>query len=149
MTRPRMAMFLMFLVAGVVVIALIVRGGFRREYVPSAGSLLNLRASEQGSTIIVSGGLLASGAKITRLTTSRYGDVILIRVYAAAIEADDDPRTTHGTFAVRISREPTIRAIKVGDGDRMLTVGNLYGAPIRLPRSGRDDTANEVVWTRP
>lgn len=133
---------------GVAAAALIVGFGFRREYVMRSGDLLDLRAVSRHNGVVVTGSLLASGARITRVTNARYGDAVLVRIYAAGIEGKDDPRETRGSFAAFIDRDPRLTEISVGDHSRWLTIGSVYGVPIRIPRLRRDSSVSRVVWRR-
>lgn len=134
------------LVLGICTAALFVITGFEREYVMRSGDLLNLHATPRHDGIVITGSLLASGAKIARLTRTCHGSVVLLRVYAAPIEEKDDPRVVRRSFAALIPRDPNLMEIMVGDDSRWLTFGRVHGIPIRVFRPHREDSVSEVVW---
>jgi hypothetical protein len=144
MNRPRSRLTALLL--GVSAVALFVITGFEREYVMRSGDLLDVHAATHHDGIAITGSLLASGARVTRLTRTRYGNVILLRVYAARIDEKDDPRGVRGAFVAVIPRDPDLMRIMVGDDSRWLTLGHVHGIPVRVLRLQRDDPASEVVW---
>lgn len=136
------------LVTSLVVAALLlaIGSGFKREYALPAYALLDLKASRSADAIIVTGALRGSSAKVVRTTATHGSGDVLIRVYAHAIKATDDPRSTVGTFTAVVPLGPSVHAVLVGDGRRFLTVGRLWGLPIRLPRLHADESAVRLIW---
>lgn len=134
------------LVLCVTALVLFTISGFEREYVMRSGDLLDLRAALRHDGIAITGSLLASGARVTGLTLTRYGNVILLRVYAAPIKESDDPHDIRGAFAALIPRDPSLTGIMVGDDSGWLTLGHVHGFPVRVWRLRRDDSVSQVVW---
>lgn len=145
MKRLQKAAFTVVITA---LVSVIVAVGFSREYAVTAPGLLDLKAAANDREIVVTGILLGSGGRITRTTTTRYGDVLLVRVYATAIEEDASPAIVRGTFAAVIPRDPRITSIVVGERSDTITIGRLYGLPIRIPRLPRRESAGSMVWPR-
>jgi hypothetical protein len=120
--------------------------GFTREYAVPASGLLELTAFPSADEVVVTGILLSSDARIARVTTTRYADVVLVRVYTQRITDDDDPKTVRGNFAVAIPRRSGMTAIAVGERAHTVTVGRLFGIPIRMPWIPENEGASLIVW---
>jgi hypothetical protein len=131
----------------VATLVVVVAFSFKREYVLPATGLLELSAAENSGVVVVSGAIRSSGAKITRITTTRFDDYVLVRVYADAIRSSDDPKDCAGTFIIPVALSPEMSAIKVGESPRSVTVGQVFGVPIRVPRFRRHPSAVRVVWS--
>jgi hypothetical protein len=121
---------------------------FKREYVIPGDGLVGVAASRVDNIVKVSGSIQSSGAKIVKTTTARNGDAILLRVYADRIRENDDPKECFGSFAIVIPLETGINSIQAGESPRVLTIGRLWGMPIRLPRLHRNTAAARLVWAR-
>lgn len=126
--------------------AFVVVRGFTREYAVPAPGLLDLKATVSGGAVIVTGVLLGSGGRVTHTTATRYGDTTLVRVYATAIRDSDDPRTVRGNFAAVIPKSRAMRSVMVGERSGSVTVGHLYGFPIRIPRLPQRASVGVTVW---
>lgn len=133
---------------GIAAVAVFVLTGFQREYVMRSASLVDLDATPRKDGVVISGRLYASGARVARVTRMRNADSVLMRVYAAGIEATDDLATVSGPFAALIPLDPGVNRIEVGEDSRWLTIGNVHGIPVRVPRLRRDESLKEVVWRR-
>jgi hypothetical protein len=138
----------LLVLAGCVVVLMVYRS-FEREYVMVSDGLVGVTAVRRSNSVVVSGAIRASSAKVTRTTVARYGEMCLIRVYAAAIEPQDDPKATKGTFRVVVPLGPNVKAITVGDAPRSITIGRAFGFPVRVPRLTRTTSPDRVVWHRP
>jgi len=120
--------------------------GFEREHVLEDGSLVDLEARQGNDSLVITGALLPSGAKIVKTTTTFSDGEVLLRVYADGIEPDDRPEDCRGTFRVQVPLSG-LQAVSVGESARSVTVGRFFGVvPVRVPRLQRDDSANEIVW---
>lgn len=118
----------------------------RREHVVPADGIVGLAAQERGGdAIVVTGSLLASGAKVARTTVTRSDGEALIRIYGAGITPTDAPEDTRGSFAVVIPARD-LRSIAVGESANSITVGTLMGLSVRLPRWPPKPSANRIAW---
>ncbi|HYC61037.1 MAG TPA: hypothetical protein VEK79_15860 [Thermoanaerobaculia bacterium] len=127
------------------VIAVIAWIGFKRQYVIPAAGLLDVTAVAGPRDVVVSGVLLSSMSHVTKTTTDRYADGVIVRVYVELIPVDGTSLASlTRTFTAAVPRSRDARVIYVGDARERETVGSLYGLPVRVPR--RDESAARVVW---
>ena len=100
-------MWIVLVMLAVVVVATV---GFRREYVLPADGLVDVQATTSDGDVVVSGAIRASGGRITKTTVRRYGDELVVRVFATAIRSGEMPRETPGTFRIVLRPSDDIRA---------------------------------------
>jgi hypothetical protein len=131
----------------VIVLIAIVVTAFKRKYVLPSSGLVGLQAHTENNRVIVSGSILPSGAKITKTTLERNHGAALVRVYVAGIEPTDRPEDCRGAFAVVVPLTEDITAVAAGESSRWLTVGEVFGIPVRIPKWPINHTANRVLWT--
>jgi hypothetical protein len=132
------------LLAGVVVLT---RGVIRREYVATASQLLDVQVVQRDHTLRVDGFISDSGMRVTRSTTQRVGDRLLVRVYRAPVRDTDDESVRRGDFHALVVITDDISAVQIGDSDRFVTLGEIGGLPIRIPWNYRNDVAR-TIWIR-
>ncbi|SRR5258707_10740953 len=144
MRKLRITLFLVLISTAAIVIT-----SFKRVYVFPADGLLELTAVPSSTGVTVSGALKSSGAKIVKITTTRDGDEALVRIYGDAISPTDNPKCCPGTFSTSVATAGGLRDIGVGDSTRFITVGTLFGIPLRAPRWSKSDAACRIVWRAP
>jgi hypothetical protein len=120
---------------------------FRRVYVINSGGLLDVKAKAHGSAVCVSGGLYSSGTKVIKVTTTRYGGTILVRVYGDRITDTESPRDANGTFRLCINIDKYSQAIAIGERPNRITIGDVCGYPVRLPRIPVKPSSESIIWT--
>jgi hypothetical protein len=121
---------------------------FQRVYVVSPDGIVGLASFRRDRTVIISGNLLASGAKVVRTTVDRSGPDVLLRVYMSPVEPADDRRTITGSFMVQIPVDVRLRSISVGDDDHFMTLGTLCGVTLRIPRFRHVEDQQRLVWRK-
>jgi hypothetical protein len=119
---------------------------FRRAYVASASRLVDVRATPTRNAVRIDGRIFDSGMRITRSTTQRLGDTLLVRIYITPVNDTDAESVRRGDFHLNVSIPEGVQTVAIGESPRFATVGHLFGAPIRVPRILKDSAARPV-WT--
>jgi hypothetical protein len=141
--RKRLSAYALIVVAVLTALAL----GFNREYVLSADGLVGVKAARRGDKLVVSGSIRASGARITKVTTTESDGDVLIRVYADRVSAGESERAS-GRFTLSVPLNSDVRSIRIGENSRIITAGRLFGVPLRIPRGSSKPPTDRVLWTR-
>lgn len=122
-------------------------GGFHREYVLPADGLVGVRAEQRGNTLLVTGSIFASGARVKKVTTTSSDGDVLIRVYVDRVTPESVGDAT-GKFQLSLPLHPDTRSVRIGENSRFITVGRLVGVPLRVPRIPSTPVTDRVLWPK-
>ncbi len=120
---------------------------FKQEYAVPRSGLIDVSATMQGNYVVVTGGLLASGAKVTGTTVTVKRESALIRVSAEPLSDFDKPGKPSRTFRAVVPIAG-ITEISIGDDASWRTLGRIGSIRIAIPRLSADEHVNRVVWRR-
>lgn len=136
------------LVSLAVVVSAILVGvfAFRRAYVASASHLIDVRVSRRGDSIRIDGFIFDSGMRVSHSTQQRVGSSILVRIYIAPILDSDGVSIRRGAFHALVVIPEAVTSVAVGESPRFVTLGHIFGVPIRVPRPFRE-AASMTIWT--
>ncbi len=141
--KTRGPVYVAIVVIGIVAVC---TASFRREHVLSHDGLVGLKATRHTDVVFVSGSILPSGARIEKITTTRSDGDVLIRVYTARIDAGESQHSS-GRFNVSVHVGGGIRSIRIGESSNVITLGRMFGIPVRVPRASRTPSTERVLWT--